>query len=64
VGPKTTRGKYFLNTILDVCSNRGAKYDMGTRILNGGRAPVAPFGDGPVFIVGIRVYVGVQSGFI
>jgi len=36
------RGKYFLKTILDVCSNRGTKYEMGAQVLNGGRAPLAP----------------------
>jgi len=28
-GPKTRRGATFLNTILDVCSNRRAKHKMG-----------------------------------
>jgi len=28
-------GKHFLNTILDVCSNWGARYKMATYILNG-----------------------------
>jgi len=29
-----------------------------------GQAPLTPAGDGPVFIVRIRVYFGVQSEFI
>jgi len=49
-GPKTKGGKDFLNTILDVCSNRGAKYDMWIYVSNGGRAPLAPSGDGPVLL--------------
>jgi len=28
-GAKTTPGVTFLNTILDVCSNRGTKHEMG-----------------------------------
>jgi len=28
-GAKTTRGAIVLNTIWDVCSNRGAKHEMG-----------------------------------
>jgi len=34
-GTKTTKGQHFLNTILDACSNRGAKHEMG-------QAPLAP----------------------
>jgi len=34
------------------------------RFLMGGRALLPPAGDGPVFVVRIRVYFGVQSGFI
>ena len=34
--PKTTSGQHFLNTVLDICSNRGAKHEMGVQILNGG----------------------------
>jgi len=42
-GDKKTQGEpHFLNTMLDVCSNRGAKYEMGTHILNGGMVPLAP----------------------
>ena len=36
-GPKTRRGAHFLNTVLDVCSNRWAKREMGgAPISNGG----------------------------
>jgi len=30
---KITRGAHFLNTVLDVCSNRGAKHETGAQIL-------------------------------
>jgi len=63
--PKTTRGATFLNTILDVCSNRAIKHEMeSTDFKLGVRAPLDLAGDGPVFIVQIRGYFGVQSGFI
>ena len=32
--PTTTRGQHFLNTILDVCNNRGVKLEMGAQIIN------------------------------
>jgi len=37
---------------------------MGTHLFNEGKGTIGPAGDGPVFIVRIRVYFGVQSGFI
>jgi len=40
-GTKNHKGETFWNAILDVCSNRGANYEMGTHILNGGKAPLA-----------------------
>jgi len=41
-------GPKFLNTIMDVCSNRGAKHEMGVRVLNGGAGHHwPPAGDGP-----------------
>jgi len=56
-GPKTKRrgqkqepGPHLQNTVLDVCSNKGAKREMGGhRFQMGGRAPLLhPAGDGPV----------------
>jgi len=41
-GPKATKGTTFLNTILDVRSNRRAKHEMGgTDFKWGSRAPLA-----------------------
>jgi len=41
-GPKNRRGAHFLNTVLDVCSNRWAKREMGLhRFQMGGRASLA-----------------------
>jgi len=42
-GAKNHKGEPHLsNAILDVCSKRGAKHEIGVQILNaGGRAPVA-----------------------
>ena len=40
-GAKNRRGATFLNTVLDVCSNRGAKREIGgQRFQMGGRAPL------------------------
>ena len=45
---KTERGPHFLNTILDVCSNRGLNMKWGAQILNGGTGTTAPpTGDNP-----------------
>jgi len=42
-GPKITSGPHFLKTMLDVCSNRGAKHEMGgTYFKWRGRALLAP----------------------
>ena len=41
-GQKTEGGPHFLNTVLDVCSNRWAKREMGGTDFNGGRAPLPP----------------------
>ena len=47
-GAKNHKGVHFLNIILDVCSNRGAKHEMGAQILNGGPGTTGlPAGDGP-----------------
>jgi len=47
-GPKTTRATIVFNTILDVCSKRGAKNEMGSIYFKwGGRTPLTPAGDGP-----------------
>jgi len=48
-GSKTRRGPHFKNTILDVCSNRGAKREMGGhRFQMGGPGTTGPpAGDGP-----------------
>jgi len=47
-GQKSQRGPHIWNTILDVCSNRGVKDEMGsTGLKRGGWAPLAPAGDGP-----------------
>jgi len=46
--PKITRGSTFLNTILDVCSNREPKMKWGAQILNvRGGHHWSPAGDGP-----------------
>jgi len=34
-GPKTTRGAAFFKNNINVCSNRGAKHEMGAQISNG-----------------------------
>jgi len=42
-GPNTRRGPHFKNTVLDVCSNQGAKREMGGhRFQMEGQAPLAP----------------------
>jgi len=43
-GAKKQKGSHFLNTVLDVCSNRGAKSEIGGGHLfqMGFRAPLAP----------------------
>jgi len=42
-GQKPEGGPHFENTVLDVCSNMGAKREMGGHIFQmGGRAPLAP----------------------
>jgi len=48
-GQKTEGGPHFKNTVLDVCSNRGAKREMGgAPISNGGPGTTGPpAGDGP-----------------
>ena len=58
-GPKKHKRGNIFNYNIGCMQQPGAKYDMGTHIWNGGRAPLAPSGDGPVFIVRIRVYFGV-----
>jgi len=46
-GPKPQEGAHFLHTVLDVCSNRGAKQEMGVTDLKWeGRASLA-HRDGP-----------------
>jgi len=35
-------GPNFFNTRLDVCSNRGAKHQMGEQVLNGGPGTTGP----------------------
>jgi len=45
-------------------ANGGPKMKWGDRFYIGVRAPLDPAGDGPFFIVRIRVHFGVQSGFI
>jgi len=48
-GAKNQKGKpHFENTVLDECSNQGAKREMVEhRFQMGKRAPLAPAGDGP-----------------
>jgi len=48
-GQKLEGGPHFKNTVLDVCSNQGAKREMGgTDFKWGGRAPLPlPAGDDP-----------------
>ena len=42
-GAKNQKGEpIFKNTVLDVCSNRWTKREMGAPTLNGGRAPLPP----------------------
>jgi len=43
VGQKS-QGGTFLNTVLDVCSNRGAKHETGAQTLTS-----PPAGDGPAY---------------
>jgi len=48
-GAKNQKGEHFKNTVLDVCSNRWAKGEMGgAPILNGGPGTTGPLSsDGP-----------------
>jgi len=62
-GTKTTRGKHFLNTILDVCSNLGAKHEMRAQILNGGARHHWPPADDDPFLL-YEYFFGVQSELI
>jgi len=54
------RGPHFLNTILDVCTNRGAKHEWGTGFKWGAGCHWPPTGGGP----GMKpcVYTYVQRG--
>jgi len=51
-GSKTRRGPHFKNTVLEACSNRGAKREMGGTDLKWGPGTTAPpAGDGPAVTV-------------
>jgi len=41
-GGKKHKEATFLNTVLDVCSNRGSKHEMGAHILKGGPGTTPP----------------------
>jgi len=58
------RGAQFLITILDLCCNRRAKHEMGTQILDEGRAPLPlPQAIKCMYLVFLRCDAGQQGSF-
>jgi len=62
--PKTTKRETFFKYNIGYMQQPGDRTWNVGQILNGGQGTTGPAGDGPVFIVRIRVYFGVQSDII